>query len=511
MESPQGASTKLRLLAAGLVLLPILMLLPGLAEPEDPGRPPTGDYAALELYTRLALHGEQRLGPYSRFHFQHPGPAYFYAAVPLYRLLGETFRGITATALLLNVAGIMVLLWIAGRAGTAPLLAASVLLAAFVRNRGPDWFYSAWNPAVVVLPFGVALFALAAFIVGESAPIVIAAAAASFAVQTHLGTVPALGAAFALAALSRVSALRRLGGQPPLVLEAREHRAWAAAFAVTAALWALPLAEQFSKGGGNLTAIAQFTRTGAGEGHPLPEALDAVARYAFAMVVGSGPHAGLAAGLLVLAIAAAFVVSRHRQPFAAALAAVSLAGLAAAVVASMRVAGPIFGYLVRWMAMLAVAGLAAVGAALCARAAPSARGRRALPAIAVIGLVVLTALNVQAAWRARQQKPKPMWESVAAGQLATELAEALSRAHVQRPVVDVRAEANRDLVLALLLSLDKRGVSWAARPFGPVALGGRWAPTGREDATVVIGAEDAAPGATLLAAEAGHYAYLVRP
>src|SRR5690349_9064096 len=126
METPQRASTKLRLLAGGLVLLPILMLLPGLAEPEDPAQPPTGDYAVLELYTRLAMHGEQRLGPYSRFHFQHPGPAYFYAAVPLYRLLGESFRGITLTALLLNLASIVLLLWIAGRAGTAPLLAASL-------------------------------------------------------------------------------------------------------------------------------------------------------------------------------------------------------------------------------------------------------------------------------------------------------------------------------------------------------------------------------------------------
>jgi hypothetical protein len=41
--------------------------------------PATGDYAALELYTRLAAQGRQLLGPYSRFGFHHPGPAYFYA------------------------------------------------------------------------------------------------------------------------------------------------------------------------------------------------------------------------------------------------------------------------------------------------------------------------------------------------------------------------------------------------------------------------------------------------
>src|SRR4051794_25828124 len=98
METPRRAPVKLHLLAAGLLLAPVLLLATGLFEREAPDRPPTGDYAVLELYTRLAMHGEQRLGPYSRFHFQHPGPAYFYAAVPLYRLTGESFRGITLTA-----------------------------------------------------------------------------------------------------------------------------------------------------------------------------------------------------------------------------------------------------------------------------------------------------------------------------------------------------------------------------------------------------------------------------
>src|SRR4051794_39249854 len=123
METPRRASVRLVLLAAGLVLAPVLMLATGLALRENPDQPPTGDYAVLELYTRQAMHGEQRLGPYSRFHFQHPGPAYFYAAVPFYRLLGESFRGITLTAVLVNVTSVLILLWIAGRAGAAPLLA----------------------------------------------------------------------------------------------------------------------------------------------------------------------------------------------------------------------------------------------------------------------------------------------------------------------------------------------------------------------------------------------------
>ena len=42
------------------------------------------DHRRLEI--GLSPEGRQLLGPYSRFGFHHPGPAYFYASVPLYVL-----------------------------------------------------------------------------------------------------------------------------------------------------------------------------------------------------------------------------------------------------------------------------------------------------------------------------------------------------------------------------------------------------------------------------------------
>jgi hypothetical protein len=270
------------------------------------------------------------------------------------------------------------------------------------------------------------------------------------------------------------------------------------------------MAEQLAKDGGNLSAIVQFTRTAGADGHSLPEAMSAVVRNAFGFVVGTGGYAALAAGLIVLATGAAALFARGRAPLATVLGVLALAGLAAAVAATMRVAGPIFGYLVRWMAMLVVAGVTAMGGALGAREFLPERGRRPALAAALAALAFLCAWNIRAAWVVRQAPPRPLWESVAAGPLAAHIAAGLEQAHVQRPVFEVRTEANRDLVLAVLLSLDKRGVSWAAQPFGPFALGGRWSPTGHEDATVVIGAEGAVPSATPLACEAGHCVYLTR-
>jgi hypothetical protein len=44
------------------------------------------DAAIIELDVRNALDGGQLLGPYSRFGWNHPGPAYFYLLGPAYWL-----------------------------------------------------------------------------------------------------------------------------------------------------------------------------------------------------------------------------------------------------------------------------------------------------------------------------------------------------------------------------------------------------------------------------------------
>src|SRR4029077_17792587 len=111
------APRTLLLLAPVLVLAPALLLLVAVATGRglETDLPATGDYAALELYTRLAAQGRQLLGPYSRFGFHPPGPAYFYASVPLYVLTGERFAGILLTAALINVLSIALMLRRLGR------------------------------------------------------------------------------------------------------------------------------------------------------------------------------------------------------------------------------------------------------------------------------------------------------------------------------------------------------------------------------------------------------------
>jgi hypothetical protein len=62
----------------------------------------TGDAATLELRTLHAAHGAQLLGPYSRFHWNHPGPMFFYLALPVYEAFHEHGPALNLFMLLVN-------------------------------------------------------------------------------------------------------------------------------------------------------------------------------------------------------------------------------------------------------------------------------------------------------------------------------------------------------------------------------------------------------------------------
>ena len=500
-----------------LVLAPALLLLGSAIAGRglESDLPATGDYAALELYTRLAAQGRQLLGPYSRFGFHHPGPAYFYASVPLYVLSGDRFAGILLTAALVNAAGIVFLLWRVGReGGAAALVAAALVVALFVSWRGPSWLFSAWNPNVAVMPFGLALVSLAAVAAGRDGALPVAALAGSFAVQTHLGCLPATVAAGLAALVLLVPRARSAAGLPP---PPALRRGWLILTAlVLAVLWAPPLVEQLRPDGGNLGHIVSFVAR-RGEGHPAGEALAtagaAIAGWLF-RARDSSARAVLV--LVVVALASAHGAARHaRQPFAAALSLVTFAGVAAAVLSAARATGPLLPYLFRWMAMLAVATAAALAAGVAPLVAARARAPRRPRLLATIGVVTLALVsgrNLALARATSEAPPAAPEDSEAAARLSDAIASALAGTS-PRPLVEVGPHVDRDLVLGVLLGLDKKGRPFAVQPFGPFRLGGRWRPDGAEDARLVLGEEDAAlaatPGVRLLGREAGLFAYLV--
>jgi hypothetical protein len=455
------------------------------------------------------------LGPYSRFGFHHPGPAYFYASVPLYVLSGERFTGILLTAALLGVLSIALLLRRVGRSGgVGALLAAALVLALFLSFRGPGWLFSAWNPNVAVLPFGLALVSFASLAAGELRALPAAVVAGSFAAQTHLGCLPATAALAIAAALLFVPRLRALAGLPPAGPWPR--RPLLLALLAAAVMWAPPLVEQLRPGGGNLAHIVGFSLYST-DRHAAGEALAATGAAVAGWMFGLHDTAAIAVLLLVvLALAGACAAARRTgQAFAIATSLVTLAGIAAAVLSSARVAGPLLPYLLRWMAMLllgAAAALASAVAPFVRAPATASRRPRLLMSAGLVALALATGRNLALAQSALRTPPAAGDEAQAPARLAEAIDSGLALAGL-RPLVEVGPHADRDLVLGVLLALDKAGTRFAVRPFGPFRLGGRFAPDGTEDSRVVLGDEDpalaATPGVRVLGREGALLAYLV--
>ena len=121
--------------------------------------------------------------------------------------------------------------------------------------------------------------------------------------------------------------------------------------------------------------------------------------------------------------------------------------------------------------------------------------------------------NLALARASMQAPPRVAEDSESASRLAAAIAPGLA-ASSRRALVEVEPHTDRDLVLGVLLGLDKAGARFSVQPFGPFRLGGRWTPDGTEDARLLLGPEDAGlasrPGVRLLGRQSGLFAYLVR-
>ena len=157
---------------------------------------PTGDRAFLELYTSYATEGNLTVGPYSRFGWNHPGPAYFYALAPFYALGGQREFSLDAAALVINLAVLAGLIVVVSKAGERfldwSLIAA---IAIYLFRPGPvrdvsELLTSPWNPHIVALPFGLLIGLCAALAVGWVQVMPAIALVSSIIIQTHIGLLP---------------------------------------------------------------------------------------------------------------------------------------------------------------------------------------------------------------------------------------------------------------------------------------------------------------------------------
>jgi hypothetical protein len=350
---------------------------------------PAGDQSVQIL--RLEQVGTRRtplLGAWSRWGWNHPGPWPAYLLAPFTWVFGAV--GALVGTLTLNASS-LVLAVIAGRRRGGLPAAAFVALAGLLMGfaQGPTFLMDLWNPFVGLFP----LYALVvvAWSIAERdwrlLPFMVALA--SFCLQAHIGYLPVVaavcGTGLLLAVPPRHAALD--ADTPPDGSRPAWKGPLLASAGVVVVAWLPTLIEQVRSGTGNLTLLARYSVDA-----PEPPVGWRTAWRAFstelglpgAWVTGAPfdifvPHPSPVGALVVIATVAVLGALAHRAGARSAgrLAVLGVTAALAAFVATSRITGFPFDYLLVWWWAVGAAIWLSIGWSawsLLVRAAPRVAG-----------------------------------------------------------------------------------------------------------------------------------------
>jgi hypothetical protein len=199
---------------------------------------PVGDIALMDLRLRdVASSDIPLVGVYSRFGWNHPGPAPFYLLSPLSLVSGQPAWATLVGNVLLQAAVVAAIAWVSWRTGgLSRLVVVLALVGLAFGAMGPSMVLEAWNPNVAYPTF--VLFVLLAWVLSYGTPVWLPAVVAvgSVLIQSHLGYLPLVAAATVVAV---VLGVRACGGWTAF----RRPAVWS--LVALAVLWAPPLLHEF--------------------------------------------------------------------------------------------------------------------------------------------------------------------------------------------------------------------------------------------------------------------------
>jgi hypothetical protein len=456
---------RLALVVAGLGIVPFVVMIASLFTDRMSNVPTFGDTALLELTIRDVGHRMILLGPYSRFHWHHPGPLMFdWLAIP-YRLFGADSTALNQGSALTAGIAVGIAAWVTFRRGAIRLLAwAMFVVGVLVWTLGPEVFRKPWNPWITVLPLLAMLLLAWDTTAGGYWSFPFAVALGSFIVQSHIGyaavTIAILGGT---AIIVVGQAVRELVDWP------RVLTIGLVAFGAFLVLWSPALYQEVRDEPGNLTQLQRFfsdTRTE----HTIGDGIDvtfhelgAVPAQFVKIDTGSGQEGrppAWAGVLTLLALGASVVVALIRRAWSA----VALAGLVAlsilaAAWSMARVIGAIEPYLVIWIAGCGAAAWIALGAACFA---PGERAGVRFPVrVLVAAVVAISLLNCWNGWRALP--PEPIG-ALAVPPLTSAVRPALGPPEDGPVLVRSRGFAAWVLAAAVMIDLQRRGYDTVVDP-----------------------------------------------
>ena len=356
------ASVIVAVVLTGIVIWPIL----------DAGRAaldfvwrPSGDWAVLTMRVEDVGRDTPLVGPYSRFGWNHPGPLMYWLLAFPYHLFGDKPEASLAAAATLNALTVAALSAVAWRRGRLPMVALTMTATAIlIHAMGAATIRDPWNPFITLLPLALTVFLVWSVIEGDFWMWPPLAFLVSFELQSHIGYLPML----AMLGVSVFVITWRSKSMGALLPTSTKQRWWVLGLssAVVIGCWLPVLLDQVA-GTGNLGAIAQyFLSPGdspAGFGTALHVAADQL-RLPSAPWLGRAELAGLDGALLGSGLAALAVpilsmavslwlAVRMRVLTALRFQLVVIATALGGLIATARVTGPLFDWVVRWWWVIA--------------------------------------------------------------------------------------------------------------------------------------------------------------
>jgi hypothetical protein len=224
------------------------------------------DFAANSLLVQQAKHFTLLTGHYSRWHFQHPGPAFLYLFAlgefifhDVLHLVPSPYNGQLLIAILFNGTLLYAALYIFRRHAKLPVpLALLVVLVLVILSGNPSLVASNWMPDVMLFPFLLFAVSAASVLAGETRDLPFLAFSGMLLIHAHFAQFLFVGAigggavAYILARAQRQDRLRAL------LSERRRDFLWASAIVFVFII--PPLLEIVLDKPNNLDALLAYQR-----------------------------------------------------------------------------------------------------------------------------------------------------------------------------------------------------------------------------------------------------------
>jgi len=436
----------------------------------------TGDFAHTELLVRAIPRHPPLIGVAARVQDQGstPGPSMAYLLYPFYKMFGSTAWALAVAVDILHLAGIAGAVVVAKRVGGTSIAAAIALtMTATAMAVAPRFFLEPWNVWVPVFAFALFLVLIWGLACEHVAMLPLAVGVGIHCVQTHI-SYTVLVSGLLGAALVWLGYLwwrtDRLDDRHPL-------RWLLISVAVMIVGWLPPVIEQLQPGEGNLRKLFhQFTDPG----EPFIGT-----RAAIKAMVGrfnlfgpwiidarknprSDPNYLGFLLFVVLVGAALWWAWKRRERVELSLFAVLTLATVLGFVSTVRIFGPFFDYVIRWMSPLVAMWIAAAiwscWLTWSARSPAESHDRKAMGA-AAIGVACITAVTVIGVVRSAPADV-PFPRDIALTQaLSTQLRSSLDPAE-RYQINEIDPVSFGSVAFGLAVEFDRRGVHAGVGPWG---------------------------------------------